>query len=97
MCDLNPQIRSDRSAKPAGHWSETTIPGRDWESFSAIAYAADVVVPIIDFGQTEAWAPSTTRGPAGVILWWARWIFTLAGWIVTALGAAALTGIIRRE
>ncbi|MFV1494336.1 hypothetical protein VWX97_20185 [Phaeobacter sp. JH18-32] len=82
---------------PAYHWSETTIPGRDWESFSAIAYAADVVVPIIDFGQTEAWAPSTTRGPAGVMLWWARWIFTLAGWIVTALGAAALTGIIRRE
>ena len=57
---------------PADHWSETTIPGRDWESFSAIAYAADIVVPIIDFGQTEAWAPSTTRGPAGVILWWAR-------------------------
>ncbi|MFV1593971.1 hypothetical protein VWZ88_15560 [Phaeobacter sp. JH20_36] len=55
------------------------------------------MVPIIDFGQTEAWAPSTTRGPAGVILWWARWAFTLAGWIVTALGAAALTGIIRRE
>jgi hypothetical protein len=82
---------------PADHWSEATIPGRDWESFSAIAYAADIVVPIIDFGQTEAWAPSTTRGPAGVILWWARWVFTLAGWIVTALGAAALTGIIRRE
>ncbi|WP_293577233.1 hypothetical protein [Phaeobacter sp.] len=82
---------------PADHWSETTIPGRDWESFSAIAYAADVVIPIIDFGQTDAWAPSTTRGPAGVILWWARWIFTLFGWIVTALGAAALTGIIRRE
>ena len=57
---------------PADHWSETTIPGRDWESFSGIAYAADIVVPIIDFGQTEAWAPSTTRGPAGVILWWAR-------------------------
>ncbi|UTS79580.1 hypothetical protein [Phaeobacter piscinae] len=91
--------RSTRPAprNPADHWSETTIPGRDWESFSAIAYAADVVVPIIDFGQTDAWAPSTTRGPAGVILWWARWVFTLAGWIVTALGAAALTGIIRRE
>uniref|UniRef100_UPI00232E83B2 hypothetical protein n=1 Tax=Phaeobacter italicus TaxID=481446 RepID=UPI00232E83B2 len=91
--------RSNRPTprNPADHWSETTIPGRDWESFSAIAYAADIVVPIIDFGQTDAWAPSTTRGPAGVILWWARWVFTLAGWIVTALGAAALTGVIRRE
>lgn len=82
---------------PAGHWSDHTIPGRDWESFHSLAYAADVVIPIIDFGQTEAWAPSKERGWWGTSLWWLRWIFTTAGWIVTALGAAALTGIIRRE
>lgn len=82
---------------PAKDWSLTSTIGRDWESFSAIAYAADLVVPIIDLGQTDAWAPSTTRGPCGWHLWWARWVFTLFGWIVTALGAAALTGIIRRE
>ncbi|MGB0913407.1 MAG: hypothetical protein ACPGSW_07450, partial [Phaeobacter italicus] len=82
---------------PAKDWSLTSTIGRDWESFSAIAYAADLVVPIIDLGQTDAWAPSTTRGPWGWHLWWARWVFTLAGWIVTALGAAALTGVIRRE
>ncbi|MFS4582329.1 hypothetical protein [Phaeobacter sp. C3_T13_0] len=89
--------KTPNPANPADHWSNKTIPGRDWESFNAFAYAADVVVPIIDFGQTEAWAPSTTRGPAGVVLWWMRWVFTILGWIVTALGAAALTGIIRRE
>lgn len=82
---------------PAKDWSLTSTIGRDWESFNRYAYAADLVVPIIDLGQTDAWAPSTTRGPAGVFLWWARWVFTLFGWIVTALGAAALTGIIRRE
>ncbi|WP_282096307.1 hypothetical protein [Epibacterium ulvae] len=82
---------------PADDWSNSTIQGRDWESFKAIAYAADIVIPIINFGQTEAWAPSTTRGPWGKRLWWSRWILTTAGWIVTALGAAALTGIIRRE
>ncbi|APG48092.1 hypothetical protein [Phaeobacter porticola] len=82
---------------PAKDWSLTSTIGRDWESFNRYAYAADLVVPIIDLGQTDAWAPSTTRGPWGWHLWWARWVFTLAGWIVTALGAAALTGIIRRE
>lgn len=84
-------------ANPAQDWSENTIPGRDWESFNSFAYAADVVIPIIDFDQTDAWAPSTERGPWGYHLWWARWVFTTFGWIVTALGAAALTGIIRRE
>ena len=72
-------------------------PGRDWETFSRYAYAADIVIPLINFGQTEAWAPSTTRGPWGWHMWWLRWVFTVLGWIVTALGAAAITGIIRRD
>ena len=72
-------------------------PGRDWETFNRYAYGFDVVIPIIDFGQTEAWAPSTTRGPWGWHLWWGRWVLSVMGWIVTALGAAAITGIIRRE
>ncbi|MEO9682737.1 MAG: hypothetical protein ABJF86_18860 [Tateyamaria sp.] len=82
---------------PAEIWSDTGGSGADWESFSAFAYAMDVVIPIINFGQTEAWAPSTTRGDLGWWLWWTKWFFGLAGWIVTALGAAAITGIIRRE
>ncbi|WP_299724490.1 hypothetical protein [uncultured Tateyamaria sp.] len=72
-------------------------PGRDWETFNRYAYGFDVVIPIIDFGQTAAWSPSTTRGPWGFHLWWGSWILTVMGWIVTALGAAAITGIIRRE
>ncbi|NIZ14566.1 hypothetical protein [Phaeobacter sp. HF9A] len=81
----------------AEHWAQTSPTGRDWESFSSLAYAADIVIPIVDFGQTEAWAPSTERGSWGYHLWWLRWLFTTLGWIVSALGAAALTGIIRRE
>lgn len=78
-------------------WANETPTGRDWESFNSLAFAADVVIPIIEFGQTDAWAPSKTRGWWGYHLWWARWVFTTLGWIATALGAAALTGIIRRE
>jgi hypothetical protein len=84
-------------ANPADAWSDADGPGRDWESFNRYAYAADVVIPIIEFGQTDAWAPSTTRGPVGWHLWWARWALSVAGWVVTALGAAAVTGIIRRD
>lgn len=71
--------------------------GKDWESFSPLAYAADIVIPIVDFGQTQAWAPSTNREWWGKKLWWMRWVFTAAGWIISALGAAAITGVIRRE
>jgi hypothetical protein len=30
-------------------------------------------------------------------MWWLSWVFTIVGWIVTALGAAAITGVIRRD
>jgi len=55
------------------------------------------VVAIAAIWQTEYWAPSTTRGPWGWHLCWVRWALTVAGWIVTAVGAAAITGIVRRE
>lgn len=80
---------------PAVEWEAG--PGRDYETFNAFAYAFDTVIPLIDLGQETAWAPSTSRGPVGWIAWWAKWIFKVAGWIITALGAAALTGIIRRD
>jgi hypothetical protein len=55
------------------------------------------MISTVMIGQGEAWVPSTMRGPWGCILWWARWALIVLGWIVTAVGAAAITGIIRRE
>ena len=71
--------------------------GRDYETFNAVSYAVDLVVPIVSLGQEAAWAPSTTRGPWGQWLWWVRWWLIALGWIVTAIGAAAVTGVIRRD
>lgn len=92
---------------PAQVWSDKYMlapdgtavltPGRDYETFNAVSYAVDLVVPIVALGQEAAWAPSTTRGPWGWWLWWARWWLIALGWIVTAIGAAAVTGVIRRD
>ena len=80
---------------PAHHWI-TTEPGTHYETFSTLAYALDIVVPIIDLGQEEAWA-ATTATKLGMFAWAATWGFKLMGWLVTALGAAAVTGLIRRD
>lgn len=71
--------------------------GRDYETFSPAQWGFDAVVPIINVGQTDAWAPSTARGAWGKSLWWGRWLLGIAGWIVAALAAAAVTGIIRKD
>jgi hypothetical protein len=82
---------------PAETWSSFGQDGLDWDSFNRYGYAADLVIPILDLGQTDAWAPSKDRGPWGWWLWWLRWVLSGLGWIVTGLGAAAVTGIIKRD
>ena len=95
--DRLPAVLPDKTPDMTLAEWQVIAPGRDWETFNRYAYGFDVVIPIINFGQTEAWTPSTNRGPWGWHLWWARWVLTALGWIVTALGAAAITGIIRRD
>jgi len=88
---------ADREKNAAEDWTKETDVGRDYATFYAGAYAADVFIPLIDFGQEEAWSPSTERGWWGVWLYWLSWFIKALGWIITALGAAAVTGIIRQE
>ena len=82
---------------PGAFWSQPGQAGQDWESFNAYAYAADLFIPLVSLGQEAGWAPSTSRSPWGRAGWWMRWFAAAVGWVVTALGAAAITGVIRRE
>ncbi len=82
---------------PGAFWAQADQAGRDWETFNGFAYAADLVIPIVSLGQESAWAPSTSRSEWGRMGWWLRWIAKGIGWLVTALGAAAVTGVIRKD
>lgn len=90
------QDYAQTSDNPAADWSKFAVAGKDYESFNALAYGADVVIPLISFGQESAWAPSTSRSWMGWQMLWMEWVLTLAGWIVSAIGAAAVTTMIRR-
>lgn len=94
VCDPNP-AKTWANAFTAS--SATPTQGADWDSFNRYGYAADLVVPFLDLGQTDAWAPSKDRGPWGWWLWWMRWVLAAAGWIVTGLGVAAVTGVMQRN
>ncbi len=69
---------------------------RHYETFYSLAYAFDVFVPLVDMGQDSAWSASTVSW----LGWTARigtMVLEVVGWVVTALGAAAITGIIQRD
>jgi hypothetical protein len=95
--DCVPDPQPDCIANPAAAWSAIGQQGLDWDTFNSVGYAADLVVPILDLGQTDAWAPSRDRGAWGKALWWGRWVLAAFGWIVTAFGVAAVTGIMQRS
>ncbi|WP_225028421.1 hypothetical protein [Xinfangfangia pollutisoli] len=102
--DCLPEATPGCIENPAAVWSDKSTPspsgavlGVDWDSFNAFAYAADLVVPILDLGQTDAWAPSKDRGFWGWLLWWGRWALGIAGWLVSGLGIAAVTGVMQRN
>ena len=95
--DCIPVAAPNCDPNPALTWSNDPDGGLDWDSFNRYGYAADLVIPILDLGQTDAWAPSKDRGPFGKTLWWGRWVLAALGWLVTALGVAAITGIMQRN
>lgn len=90
-------IADGPSENPAADWTDAHAPGKDYETFYAFAYALDVVVPVLDLGQTDAWAPSPARGDWGKWMFYLQKMFIVAGWVVTAIAAAAISGMIRRD
>jgi hypothetical protein len=69
---------------------------RHYETFYALAYAFDVFVPLVDLGQQSAWTATTVSW-----LGWGARIGTMGlevmGWIITALAAASVTGLVQRK
>jgi hypothetical protein len=74
-----------------------TEPGRDYESFSAWLYALDLFIPLDALGQEKNWAPSASCGTWGEWGHRLRWLVQMAGWVITAVGAAVVTGLIGRR
>jgi hypothetical protein len=70
--------------------------GADYPCFNWFVYGADVVLPVIDFGQDSSWYPdsTTTAGHRGEAL---RWAFIALGWFLTTIFVAALAARVSRD
>ncbi|HKD67690.1 MAG TPA: hypothetical protein VKB84_12670 [Candidatus Binataceae bacterium] len=85
--------------------SGTTPP--HYPPFNAFVYSLENFLPVVDLHQGEYWRPNPSSGAAnnlhpadeqrayaGIFLRWYLWIHILAGWILTPLLAAGLSGLI---
>jgi hypothetical protein len=75
----------------------TPVPcGAAYPCFNSWVYGADVVLPIIDFGQDSAWRPVATSDQ-GQLWVRARWVFIAAGWVLASVFVAAFTSLVQRS
>ncbi len=84
------------AANPTLAWLDNAKAGQHYETFQSFAYAVDVVVPLVPLEQETNWTP-TTKEPLGKVLWVSNWFAKAFGWILTGLGAATITGHVRRD
>jgi hypothetical protein len=81
---------------PLTAWLETEA-AQDYETFNRWLYGLDLFVPLDALGQEQAWRPTTGRGALGEVAFYTRSVFQAACWIITAIGAAVLTGLVGRR
>ena len=79
---------------PALHWSGAAA--THYETFYALPYAVDVYLPIVDLGYSSTWGQTTTTWPGTLLRGWTL-LLQAAGYIITGLGLAAITGLIQRD
>jgi hypothetical protein len=58
-------------------------------------YSLDTFLPIISFHQEEFWMPRDNN-LMGCLLLCYYWLHIALGWILTTLGVAGFTGLVRR-
>jgi hypothetical protein len=79
-------------------------PPRHYPPFNALVYSLENFLPVVDLHQGLYWRPNPRhgaggrmRGASGRLLRWYLWLHILAGWIITPLLAAGLTGLVRPD
>jgi hypothetical protein len=79
-------------------------PPRHYPPFNAIVYSLENFLPVVDLHQGMYWRPNPRHGMggrmralSGTLLRWYLWLHILAGWIITPLLAAGLSGLVRPD
>lgn len=65
-------------------------------SFNPFAYSLDTFLPIINLRQRESWIPDG-QDSSGFMVQVYLWIHIIVGWILTTLGVAGFTGLVKKE
>lgn len=73
---------------------------QEWIPFNPLAYSADVLIPGISLHQQTKWEPIIPplehHGFALFLTIW-TWVEMVLGWVLTSLGVAGFSGLIKKN
>jgi hypothetical protein len=79
-------------------------PPPHYPPFNAVIYSLENFLPVVDLHQGLYWRPNPRHGSggrmrmlSGTVLRWYLWLHILAGWVITPLFAAGLSGLVRPD
>lgn len=100
--------KADVYAKSTEDVSETNaVIHKEYPAFQFITYSIDAFVPVVDLHQSKYWLPNANKGgmlyetkwfeihSGGLFLFY-LWLHTIAGWVLSTLFVAGLTGLVRK-
>lgn len=70
--------------------------GASYPRFQPLLYALDALAPVVDLRQEEFWLPADERPVGRAARAWG-WAHTLAGWALTLLAAAGISGVVKKD
>lgn len=97
------------SEPTTGNWPFCSDMPGEYSTFSPLAYALDLLLPVVDLGQEKFWgsyipSPDETAAEESVLHWrWGylvravAWFETLFGWVSSLLLVAIISGFSRRN
>jgi hypothetical protein len=85
-----PAPKTPAKKPPAPEAAPTDCSRKDYPCLQPFLYAADLLVPVVNLGQRDAWR--ATGGSK-----WLPPLMTILGWALTTLIVAGFTGLVRRE
>jgi len=93
------RIITPTEASAYGKFAETGRAPMHYPSFNAFVYSLENFLPVVDLHQGEYWRPNPGLRDSGTVpaslLRWYLWLHILAGWTLTPLLFAGLSGLIR--
>lgn len=82
---------------PVNSYTEFAAKVPDFQPFNSLVYSIDTFVPIINLHQETNWIPHPKNGGLATVARVYLWIHIIAGWVITALLAASVTGMVKKD